>query len=291
MSDVYDASRLWEFPVVPENEDMRERVLEEYSFDTHRDNNLSTFVQSLANSLATITRCKVVCLTIVKGDKQIFYGNHGLKVNTTPRSQSFCAHAINKPKEPLIVLNALEDNRFAENPLVLGDPNIRFYHGVPLVNMDGAALGALCSINDQPSRLRPDQEAALNLMAKMCVAQLELVRIFRMARFDDDENRAKRAKTIKHIRNVLGKNIAFLPSSNARLHVHIENSGNVYDEFEKLLRDENGSMMMFFQLGKEQNLEQLMFWQLTEVYRERPCVEYLVGAVDAFLITNSQYEV
>ncbi|KNC81109.1 hypothetical protein SARC_06534, partial [Sphaeroforma arctica JP610] len=49
--------------------------------------------------------------------------------------------------------------------------------------------------------------------------------------------------------------------------------------------------MVFFQLGKEQNLELLMFWQLAEAYRNNPCVEFLVGAVDAFLITNSQYEV
>ncbi|KNC81110.1 hypothetical protein SARC_06535 [Sphaeroforma arctica JP610] len=202
MSGIYSRRLAWSEPDVPVNEKLRSKVIEEYAFDTPPKDNLSCFVQSLASSFATITRCQIVCLSIVKDDKQFFYARRGLDAPETSRSVSFCAHAINKPQEPLIVLNALKDSRFAANPLVLGEPNIKFYYGVPLVNMEGVVLGALC-INDKPSQLRPEQEAAFNLMAKMCVCQLELVRIFRLAKFDDDCNRNKRAKTMKHIRTTI----------------------------------------------------------------------------------------
>ena len=66
------------------------------------------------------------------------------------------------------------DPRFAENPLVTGDPSIRFYAGAPLVSVSGQAVGSLCVIDRQPRALLPEQEQALQMLARQVIAQMEL---------------------------------------------------------------------------------------------------------------------
>jgi PAS domain S-box-containing protein len=88
-------------------------------------------------------------VTLVDGDRQWFKARIGLDVSSTPRNVSFCGHAILTPST-FVVPDALKDLRFADNPLVTGAPQIRFYAGHPVHAADGSPVGTLCVIDYQP---------------------------------------------------------------------------------------------------------------------------------------------
>ncbi|MDB9522840.1 response regulator [Dolichospermum circinale CS-1225] len=111
-------------------------------------------------------------MTLVDTDRQWFKSKIGLEASETPRSMSFCNHAIQQP-DPMIIPDATLDPRFVDNPLVTSDPNIRFYAGIPLINDDGYGLGALCVIDDIPRQLAPQQIEALNILGRQVMQQLE----------------------------------------------------------------------------------------------------------------------
>ncbi|MCA9490403.1 MAG: PAS domain S-box protein [Myxococcales bacterium] len=92
----------------------------------------------------------------------------------TPRSVSFCGHAVADGRT-LSVPDALLDERFADNPLVTGEPKVRFYHGVPLI-YEGHALGTLCVVDHRPRELTPEVERSLEILAAQVVSQLRLRR-------------------------------------------------------------------------------------------------------------------
>lgn len=94
------------------------------------------------------------------------------------RNCSFCAHAILQDSdEPFVVLDALKDWRFAGNPLVVGEPHIRFYAGSPLRTSDGYNLGSLCIIDDKPwIEFNPRQRHTLREFARVVMREMELSR-------------------------------------------------------------------------------------------------------------------
>lgn len=92
----------------------------------------------------------------------------------SPRNLSFCAHAINRPDEIMIVPDSSLDERFHDNPYVLGEPFVTFYAGVPLVTETGHALGTLCVLDTVPRELSEEQLTSLRALANQVVAQLEL---------------------------------------------------------------------------------------------------------------------
>lgn len=92
----------------------------------------------------------------------------------TDREHSFCAHAILKPDELMIVPDSSKDERFVDNPYVVGDPHVAFYAGVPLVNKEGYALGTLCVLDSNPKNLTQDQQLALRALARQVVSLFEL---------------------------------------------------------------------------------------------------------------------
>ena len=137
---------------------------------------LDTAPEAAFDDIVTIASeiCQVpmALISLVDSKRQWFKAALGLDVSETPREIAFCAHAIQQ-QSTLIVEDATQDSRFAENPLVTGDPNLRFYAGTPLQTSEGEALGTLCVLDTQPRVLSPRQHAALQALGRQVMSQLE----------------------------------------------------------------------------------------------------------------------
>lgn len=114
----------------------------------------------------------IALISLVDANRQWFKANVGLAgANETPRNISFCTHAI---QEDVLmeVPDANKDERFKDNPLVTGDPNIRFYAGMPIKMPDGSSIGTLCVIDRKPKRLNNDQKIMLTRLANVTAKAL-----------------------------------------------------------------------------------------------------------------------
>jgi len=122
---------------------------------------------------AHICKMPMAMLSLVDDHRQWFKSRFGVQVRETPREISICTHAIQQ-SDLFIVPDTLQDPRFRENPLVTGEPHVRFYAGTPLVNEDGFALGTLCVLDREPRELEVDQKEALNALGRLALRQMEL---------------------------------------------------------------------------------------------------------------------
>ena len=157
---------------MPTNEAQRLAALREYRI-------LDTAVEKAYDDItalaAYICDVPIALISLVDESRQWFKSRLGLRRQETPRDVAFCAHAILQT-EPLIVRDAMEDERFADNPLVLGGPHIRFYAGFPLTTPEGLALGTLCAIDRKPRQLSTEQQRAMQALARQVMALLDLRR-------------------------------------------------------------------------------------------------------------------
>lgn len=122
---------------------------------------------SIVRLASQIAATPIALVSLVDECRQWFKARHGLEVPETPRDEAFCAVAIRKPDTPTIVPDATLDPRFRTNPLVVGEPHIRFYAGVPICDDEGRALGTLCVIDRVRRELDDEQRTALAHLASL----------------------------------------------------------------------------------------------------------------------------
>ena len=167
-----------QYPKTPENEAQRLEALR--SLDI-----LDTSAEERFDRLTRLARrmfdVPIAVVSLVDADRQWFKSRDGLDTEQTPREISFCGHAI-LDDAVFIVPDALRDERFADNPLVTGDPHIRFYAGCPIKHLDGSRLGAFCIIDREPRVM--DEEAVENLRDLARLAERELAAV-QLATLDD----------------------------------------------------------------------------------------------------------
>lgn len=170
---------------LPLNEMARLSTLRQYRIlDTINE---ATF-DDLTRLAAQICGTPIALISLIDESRQWFKSKVGLDVDETPRDLAFCAHAILQPNSALIISDTLLDHRFATNPLVTFDPNIRFYAGVPLVTSQGHALGTLCVIDRVPRQLTKEQVQALHTLSRQVIAQLDLrLNLHKLERRTNDE--------------------------------------------------------------------------------------------------------
>lgn len=160
-------------PAQPLNESERIEVLRSYRILDSLPEASFDGITRVASHVAGVPYALV---SLVDETRQWFKSKVGMDVEETPREIAFCAHAILSPDRPLIVPDALDDPRFADNPLVTGPAGLRFYAGFPLVTPSGHALGTLCVLGPEPTTLADADRDALGVLAQQVVALLELRR-------------------------------------------------------------------------------------------------------------------
>ncbi len=158
---------------LPRHEAERLTALQEYHIlDTQPEEAFDTITRLASLFCET----PIALISLVDESRQWFKSRVGLEATETHRDHSFCAHAILQT-DTLVVPDALEDERFAQNPLVTGEPNIRFYAGIPLLSSEGYPLGSLCVIDNKPRNLSTMQLEMLKVLGREAAAQLEIHRL------------------------------------------------------------------------------------------------------------------
>lgn len=154
------------------SEEARLRALQQYQI---LDTAPEEAFDKLVNLASYICNAPISLISLLDENRQWFKAKKGLNITETDRELAFCDHAI-RDEQLMIVKDASKDERFATNPLVTRDPNIRFYAGIPLITPDKHALGTLCVIDKVPRELTESQQEALSILAEQVMTQLELRR-------------------------------------------------------------------------------------------------------------------
>lgn len=157
---------------LPANEAERLRTLRELSI---LDSIEEVEYDDLTLLAAKICGVPISLISLIDEDRQWFKSHRGLEVRQTPREHAFCAHAI-LGESVFVVEDAHQDQRFHDNPLVTGPPNVRFYAGFPLNDGQGHTLGTLCIIDHQPRQATADQLETLAALGRQVVTLLQLRR-------------------------------------------------------------------------------------------------------------------
>ena len=165
--------------------------------------------EHITSVVTRLFKVPIAAVTLVDADRQWFKSIRGLEVCETPRESSFCTHAM-WGDDVMVVPDATLDLRFAENPLVTGEPHIRFYAGAPLHTPEGQPLGALCLIDRRPRKLSLTERQMLVEMASLVEDELLLRRVAK--ELHDETLRRQQAETALNEQRLVVK----APRSRAR---------------------------------------------------------------------------
>lgn len=155
---------------IPTNEAERLQAVRAYDIlDTPPEVDFDTLTRVAAHALDT----PAAVIGLIDSDRIWFKSRLGLDMPQLDRKIAFCAHAIMRPDEPLVVENLLQDSRFRENPLVTHPPHLRFYAGAPLIDRHGYALGTIAVVDTQPRSFSEAQRDLLRDLSRLVITVLE----------------------------------------------------------------------------------------------------------------------
>ena len=189
-------------PIMSTNDAARVVALQRYAI---LDSEPEQAFDDLTLLASYVCKTPIALISLVDENRQWFKAKVGISVKETSRDIAFCSTAIQQP-DVFVVPDALKDERFRTNPLVVSDPNIRFYAGAPLINEDGYALGTLCVIDRAPRELVEDQELALKALSRLVLMQMEFRRnliLLKEALSDRTREEHERELELKKVQNQL----------------------------------------------------------------------------------------
>ena len=156
-------------PPAVDSEQERLEVLNTFEIlDTPQDDRFDRLTKIASESFSV----PISLISLIDDCRQWFKSAQGLDVPETPREWAFCDYAI-RQRDVMVVEDAAADPRFQNNPLVTGEPHIRFYAGAPLISRQGAALGTLCVIGPSPRQITPSEKERLEDLAALAVNALD----------------------------------------------------------------------------------------------------------------------
>ncbi|WP_332399600.1 ATP-binding protein [Vibrio metschnikovii] len=158
-----------QIPPLPEEESERQKTLDQTGLLNNGSEARFDRITRLAQQIFSVP---IALISLVDRDRQWFKSRQGLDAQQTPREISFCGHAILN-SEVFVIENALVDQRFCDNPLVMGAPDIRFYAGAPLHSTKGYRIGTLCLIDSQPRSFSNKQRSMLKDLAATVEALIQ----------------------------------------------------------------------------------------------------------------------
>ena len=160
-------------PSIPRDDEARLRALRSLDvLDTPPEERFDRLTR-MAKRLFDVP---IALISLVDEDRQWFKSCIGLSIKESPRDMSFCGHAI-LGNDIFVVSDATQDERFADNPQVINDPNIRFYAGCPLRFTDGSKLGTLCIIDRKPRNFSDEDLESLKDLASMVERELAAIQL------------------------------------------------------------------------------------------------------------------
>jgi len=167
----------------PQTESARLRALERLEIlDTGPEREFD----DLARLAAQLCEIPFALISFVDRDREWYKSAIGLSLTEVPRALAFSTDAMLK-REVLLLPDLASDSRFADNPLVAGDPKVRFCAAAPLLTSEGFAVGMLCVLDQKPRELSPSQVEGLGTLARQVMAQVELKRLRRSGREESSE--------------------------------------------------------------------------------------------------------